>query len=903
MDFAPGLTVVHGFNEAGKSTWHAALYAALCGRRRGRGANTLEERLFAERHRPWGGGPWVVGAELELADGRKIEMKQDLEGKIDCSARDGLGRDVSGEIIFEGAPDASRWLGLDRRAFLATACVRQSEISQVLDDAGSLQEHLQRAAATAGTDATAARALELVDIAIRERVGREAVNSVRPLRRAMNREATASRRLTTINDAHIGYLDLLGQALARRATATTAGDRVQELEAVQAEAEARREEQKVARVEEVLARHPDGPPSAPKDEALANEVAAALSGWRTRPAPPSQEGTSSEDLRKALGDIPPRPEGDLEPAEEVVRALSSMRAATAAMSGHLAGRPQETPSPAVTLAPAELLDLASRIEEAVPRPDKALQQRVEAARASVASTTGSRAAYAMLGGAAALLIGAAAAVAFGIWQVGALGVLGMLVLGWLGVSRLRTGGSGARLEQLRDLEGQLARIEAAIAGAENRKQAALATIRAHGLPSGSVELRALSAAVEAAGRARYVTQQWETQREVIVQQVADQASRLREALERRGVVVRDPDDLDAAIERYGVACRTRAQQAREAGRREGLEQQLRMREELENAAEKSRRAIAEAEMGLRKAAEACGVGSDLALEQVEAGLEGWGSTRARRVAAAQIATTEWSEMQTLLAGRTEDQLGGETAELRENANRLAVAIGRPEGIEPDPSAAAALPEQRQRAQVAAGDVANLEGRLSTIDPASVDVAGAEEELAAATAELARVRALENILLKTQRFLEVAQDRVHRDIAPVLTATLQKWLPSVTGGRWTDATVDPENLLVHVRAPGGDWREAPLLSEGTMEQIYLLLRMAMVKHLTHAGESCPLILDDVTIHCDSNRKRALLGLLLAISEERQVILFAQEQEVREWAEACLLPPDHDIHVLSELPVPT
>ena len=33
LDLQPGLTVVHGPNEAGKSTWHAAIYGGLCGLR------------------------------------------------------------------------------------------------------------------------------------------------------------------------------------------------------------------------------------------------------------------------------------------------------------------------------------------------------------------------------------------------------------------------------------------------------------------------------------------------------------------------------------------------------------------------------------------------------------------------------------------------------------------------------------------------------------------------------------------------------------------------------------------------------------------------------------------------------------------------------------------------------
>ncbi len=48
------------------------------------------------------------------------------------------------------------------------------------------------------------------------------------------------------------------------------------------------------------------------------------------------------------------------------------------------------------------------------------------------------------------------------------------------------------------------------------------------------------------------------------------------------------------------------------------------------------------------------------------------------------------------------------------------------------------------------------------------------------------------------FLEKAQERVHRDVAPVLAATVRGWLARVTAGRYADVAVDPESLAVTVR---------------------------------------------------------------------------------------------------------
>src|SRR5919106_5306361 len=192
LDLAPGLTVVAGANESGKSSWHAALRLALTGVRRGKGPGTAAERQLADRHRPWDQPDrWEVEARLALDDGRHIAISQDLAGKVACRAVDvQMGRDVSDEIM-DGTPDASRWLGLDRESFAATVCVGQSQILSVADAADQLQEQMQRAAATRGTDATAAEAIARLEQFRRDAVGADTVAAKGPLRTAKNRVADA----------------------------------------------------------------------------------------------------------------------------------------------------------------------------------------------------------------------------------------------------------------------------------------------------------------------------------------------------------------------------------------------------------------------------------------------------------------------------------------------------------------------------------------------------------------------------------------------------------------------------------------------------------------------------------------------------------------------------------------
>jgi uncharacterized protein YhaN len=115
------------------------------------------------------------------------------------------------------------------------------------------------------------------------------------------------------------------------------------------------------------------------------------------------------------------------------------------------------------------------------------------------------------------------------------------------------------------------------------------------------------------------------------------------------------------------------------------------------------------------------------------------------------------------------------------------------------------------------------------------------------------------------------------------------LPDVTAGRYWDVRVDPESLAIQVCGANGKWRDASALSHGTAEQIFLLLRVALAEQLVRPGEVCPLLLDDITVHSDVERTQAILGCLQAISRERQVILFSQQESVLAWASENLGGP--------------
>ena len=270
----------------------------------------------------------------------------------------------------------------------------------------------------------------------------------------------------------------------------------------------------------------------------------------------------------------------------------------------------------------------------------------------------------------------------------------------------------------------------------------------------------------------------------------------------------------------------------------------------------------------------------------------WYGEAERLLQEGEKAREEWRELQELLNGRSIDDLENSAEDRKREAEHMAIGIDEEliGLVDQDEDLEKQLDQHQREVEEAQKALAMKRGQFEQFSRDIPVVAEAEEKVDVAEAELLRVRTLHDTLNKTRELLVSAQNRVHRSLAPVLRDALKPWLSDVTQGRYQDIRVDVESLGIQVFGTGGNWRDASLLSHGTAEQIYLLLRVAMSRYLTKSGETCPLILDDITVNCDSERQEAILSLLHEISGEQQVILFSQERETLEWAQEHLLDRD-------------
>lgn len=891
--FAPKMTVIFGPNEAGKSSLHAALYAGLCGRRRGRGQRA-DEKEFATFHRPWdNAGRWGVGAVVTLSDGRRVELQHDLEGKVACRAVDNLGRDVSGEIMHDGSPDGSRWVGLDRRSFLSTACVGQADVLAVVDDASELQEELQRAAASGGKDETAAKSLESLANFRSENVGRDQANSIRPLRRAKERLASAEANLEAASKDHQALADLSIQIDLAAAEERKAHLQVQLVEAAATRHQAHSLSAKLDQVKELSARFAAGPPpDLPADDDLAEAVARALEAWTKRPSIATLSGPTSEELSAAVERLPLPPEGDHQVHQSVSEAWDRYQRAVQALELHELAKPEMPKSPSAIGASAEeLLNLARDLATAEPVLDPEVEGRIGRLRQKLERSARSRTRRGVLLALGATVAAAGAlALVVGATTVGA----GLLALGVVGCAvLLLTGGERLRaqlLEQLLALENASGEKRHAVAAAREVRSAAIHRAGALSLPADPESVRHAASALSDYERSKDQTVSWEERKESLQTALRQSETALRTALTDRGENLGEAVLQD--IENYRATCAGRAALAQRAAERPALEGRLADRLALERSSLEAVGFRDAAEARVREVATRCGL-PDSSIEGLVSGLELWKANRQESLKRAEADRHGWSTLAALTAGKTLDEIEREAAEVAshaENASR-GLEADQIEAVSLDEHIAERLTSLRSESGRATRTASELKGKLAEQRNRARSVAEAEEALFLAEAELARVKRLDDTLAQTVRFLERAQERVHRSIAPALCAALNKWLPRVTHGRYTESLVDPENLEVKVRASGPTWRAARLLSQGTAEQVYLLLRIALVEHLTRAsGEVCPLILDDVMVQSDESRKEAFLELLHELSAERQVILFTMEPSVADWARNHLREPE-------------
>ncbi len=148
-----------------------------------------------------------------------------------------------------------------------------------------------------------------------------------------------------------------------------------------------------------------------------------------------------------------------------------------------------------------------------------------------------------------------------------------------------------------------------------------------------------------------------------------------------------------------------------------------------------------------------------------------------------------------------------------------------------------------------------------------------------------------VLGTAQALLQRTLSQHERERQPAVVARAGEHFKRVTGGRYTGLLANAGadgNQGFRVLASSGEVVDAASLSRGSIEQLYLCLRLGLADSFAARSVALPILLDDVLVNFDPERARAVAVELVDSSASHQILLLTCHPELAEMVtQACAL----------------
>lgn len=180
-----------------------------------------------------------------------------------------------------------------------------------------------------------------------------------------------------------------------------------------------------------------------------------------------------------------------------------------------------------------------------------------------------------------------------------------------------------------------------------------------------------------------------------------------------------------------------------------------------------------------------------------------------------------------------------------------------------------LTEARAKCSRISAQMAEHSGRLAAMgDPLVLG-----SEISRMEAEYAEISAEYDAIALAIDTMRKADEDIQSHFSPALGKLAAEYMQFVTDGKYDGVMLDRDFSATVHEAGGNVPRNAEYLSAGTLDLMYLAVRLAVCSLALPESANCPLIIDDALVNFDADRRRQAMALLEKIAQERQVILFA------------------------------
>lgn len=157
---------------------------------------------------------------------------------------------------------------------------------------------------------------------------------------------------------------------------------------------------------------------------------------------------------------------------------------------------------------------------------------------------------------------------------------------------------------------------------------------------------------------------------------------------------------------------------------------------------------------------------------------------------------------------------------------------------------------------------NMESKLD-------DLAKIEENLVNENEKKVNLEMLNKSMFLAKEVIQNCYDKMKNTVTPKFTENLSNIVSEITNGKYTHVRFHDETGLI-VELEDGNYVPVSKLSIGTIDQLYLSLRLSMIEDLSE--EKMPIILDEAFAYFDTYRLKNVLEYIAEKAKDRQVFIF-------------------------------
>ena len=162
----------------------------------------------------------------------------------------------------------------------------------------------------------------------------------------------------------------------------------------------------------------------------------------------------------------------------------------------------------------------------------------------------------------------------------------------------------------------------------------------------------------------------------------------------------------------------------------------------------------------------------------------------------------------------------------------------------------------------------LELEFNNIEPQLDNLSNIEEELESLEEQYKDLQDETLSINIAREMLEKAYEKMKNNVSPIFTEKLSKNISKITNDKYNNIYLNDEKGLI-VELENGNYISAERLSIGTIDQLYLSLRLSMLDEISE--EKVPIILDEAFAYYDKKRLENILKYLANEFSDRQVII--------------------------------